>query len=155
MNSDQQSFNDSLNNSLGIQFEGFTKKLMQKIGFSDVYTTQPSQDYGIDVIGRLNYHGWFGIQCKHVLNPKKHIGYRAVEEAVSGVKFYHLQCGIVFTNGSFTGHARKGAKKNRILLWNRNTQELLIRMFNSGLSIYDLWDYNQQIIPLLKRLHKN
>lgn len=142
-----------MNSLMGIQFEQFTQTLLKRLGFVKVHATQPSRDYGIDVLAKLNYHGKFGVQCKHT-NVNNLISYRAVEETVSGVKYYHLNKGIVLTNGYFTPAARHGAMKNHIVLWNHNSLVVLTRMFNAHLTIYDLLDERTTLLPLIKELRK-
>lgn len=140
----------------GHQFEYSTAKMLKQLGFSNVKVTPDTRDYGIDVIGKLNYGRSFGVQCKYLLNPKAHtIGYSAVEQAISGMKFHHLNFCIVFTNGTFSTSARKGAKRNHVILWNRNTQYLLQNLIHAHLNIYSLMDYETDILPFIKKLRKN
>lgn len=140
-------------NIQGHQFEHSTAKMLKRLNFDNVHVTPSSRDYGIDVIGKLRYHKSFGVQCKYLLNPHAHtIGYKAVEQTVSGVQYYHLNKGIVFTNGQFSLSAQHGAKQNHIILWNGSTQYLLQRILHAHLTIYDLLDYEQTILPFIKSL---
>lgn len=144
----------SLNSIIGIQFESFCASLLKRIGFDQVHVTPATRDYGIDILGKINFHGKLGIQCKHVNNKKRKIGYRAIEEVQSGVKYYHLQAGVILTNGYFTHQAQKSAKKMHITLWDDTVLYLLIKLFEAYLTFYNLMDYEDDVLPLVRKLMK-
>ena len=107
---------DSVDKMEGIEFEKFIKKLLEKNGYKNVKTTQASNDYGIDVLAekeRVKY----AFQCK---NYSSDVGSKAVQEVYSGKKYYDCHVGVVVTNRFFTRQAIELAKKNDVLLWDRN-----------------------------------
>lgn len=100
----------------GVEFEKFIKKLLEKHGYKNVKTTPASNDYGIDVLAekeRVKY----AFQCK---NYSSDVGSKAVQEVYSGKKYYDCHVGVVVTNRFFTRQAIELAKKNDVLLWDRN-----------------------------------
>lgn len=107
---------DSVDKMEGVEFEKFIKKLLEKHGYKNVKTTPASSDYGIDVLAekeRVKY----AFQCK---NYSSDVGSKAVQEVYSGKKYYDCHVGVVVTNRFFTRQAIELAKKNDILLWDRN-----------------------------------
>lgn len=99
----------------GHDFEYFCADLLRKQGFEQVEVTQGSGDYGIDIIAYR--HGVkFGIQCKRYSG---NVGWRAVEEAVTGAQYYNCDKAVVITNSSFTRQAIEGAARLGVELWDR------------------------------------
>ena len=109
-------YNNQYDYMEGYDFEYFCAELLKKNGFSDVKVTQGSGDQGIDILA--NKDGIkYGIQCKCYSSD---IGNKAVQEVFSGKTFYNCHVGVVLTNRYFTASARELAKKNGILLWDRD-----------------------------------
>ena len=109
----------------GIEFEEYTKILLEKLGYENVYTTPASGDFGIDVIAEKEGIK-YGIQCK---NYKEQLSNKCVQEAYSGKEYYKCHIGAVLTNSYFSPHAIEQAKSSGILLWDRNT---LIKMIEKA-----------------------
>lgn len=109
----------------GIEFEEFTKTLLEKLGFENVFITPASGDFGIDVLAEKDGIK-YGIQCK---NYKDQLSNKCVQEALSGKEYYKCHIGVVITNSYFTPHAIEQAKNTGILLWDRNT---LINMLDKA-----------------------
>lgn len=100
----------------GEEFEVFCCNILKQNGFSDVSTTKHTGDYGIDILAKKD-EITFAIQCKCYSD---NVGNKAVQEAFSGKSFYNCMVGAVLTNRYFTPSAKETAKKNNILLWDRD-----------------------------------
>ena len=100
----------------GHSFESFCSTLLLNSGFERTKVTPGSGDQGIDVIG-FKDDIMYGIQCKCYSSD---VGNKAVQEAYSGKEFYNCHVGAVLTNQYFTASAKELAKKNRVLLWDRD-----------------------------------
>lgn len=99
----------------GIEFENFCAHLLSKNGFEHIELTKASGDQGIDIMA-VKDEIKYGIQCKCYTSD---IGNNAVQEAFSGKAFHNCHVGVVFTNRYFTSAAKDLAKKNGVLLWDR------------------------------------
>lgn len=100
----------------GYEFEHFTKLLLEKNGFKKVTVSQSSNDYGIDVLATKNKLT-YAIQCKRY---SKTVGIKAVQEAISGCKYYQCDIPVVFTNNTFSPAAINLAKSTNVELWDEN-----------------------------------
>lgn len=107
----------------GHEFEAFCAKLLEKNGFDDVTVTQGSGDQGIDILAYRDDIK-YGFQCKCYSSP---IGNHAVQEVFAGKSYYQCHIGIVLTNNYFTNAAKELAKRNQIVLWNRDKLLQLIQ----------------------------
>ena len=127
----------------GHTFEYFCAELLKANGYEKVEVTPGSGDQGIDVIARKDGIK-YGIQCKCYSSD---IGNKAVQEAYSGKEFYNCHIGAVLTNRSFTAAAINLAKKNRILLWDRQKLVEMMKMADVLLSESDKakYDYQRQV----------
>ena len=101
----------------GLEFEKYCADLLKKNGYQKVEVTKASNDYGIDILCEKD-NIKYGIQCK---NYSSQLGNKCVQEAYSGKQYYGCHVGVVLTNNYFTHNAQQLAKKNGILLWDRNT----------------------------------
>ena len=110
----------------GHAFERFCADILVSNGFESVRVTQGSGDQGIDIIAFKDGIK-YGIQCKCYSSD---IGNKAVQEAFAGKTFYDCHVGIVLTNQHFTSHAIELAKKNGIVLWDRNKLLTMIKNTN-------------------------
>jgi len=111
----------------GYAFERFCADILAANGFESVRVTQGSGDQGIDIIAFKDGIK-YGIQCKCYSSD---IGNKAVQEAFAGKTFYDCHVGIVLTNQHFTLHAIELAKKNGIVLWDRNKLLTMIKKANN------------------------
>ena len=105
-----------IDNMDGHSFESFCSNLLLNSGFERTKVTPGSGDQGIDVIG-FKDDIKYGIQCKCYSSD---VSNKAVQEAYSGKEFYNCHVGAVLTNRYFTASAKELAKKNRVLLWDRD-----------------------------------
>lgn len=107
----------------GYEFEKYITKLLEKHGYK-TETTQASNDNGVDVIA-INKDGVrYAIQCKCYSST---VGNGAVQEVSAGMNIYNCQVAVVITNNYFTSAAKKLAEANKVLLWDRDVLEKLIK----------------------------
>ena len=106
----------------GYEFEDYIHDLLLRLGYTDVETTQRSNDFGVDVIAKKDDIK-YAIQCKNYANK---LGNTPVQEVATGKNYYNCQVGVVVTNNYFTDNAKKLAEKNGILLWDRDKLQGLI-----------------------------
>lgn len=107
------------------KFEALISALYFKSGYSTILT-QNAGDMGIDVLAMGNEN--LAIQVKHYTN---NVGVDAIQEAVSGARYYTLKYGCeykpaVFTNRNFTFDAINLAKANDVVLLGREKLEKMI-----------------------------
>ena len=105
----------------GVTFEYFLQAHFEKLGYK-VKTTPKSSDYGADLI--LTKDG-----IKTVVQAKRYkgkVGVAAIQQAYASMGFYKASRCMVITNSYYTSQARTLAKKNGVILWDRET---LIRKF--------------------------
>lgn len=107
----------------GHEFEYFCADLLSRNGYKDVEVTRGSGDQGIDIIAYKDGIK-YGVQCKCYSSA---IGNKAVQEAFSGKTYYSCHVAAVLTNRYFTKSAKDLADNNRVLLWDRDKLEELIR----------------------------
>lgn len=107
----------------GDKFEHFCASLLRRDGFNNVTVTPPSNDDGADIIAEKDGTR-YAVQCKRY---KKPLGKHPIQEVFTSLNVYDCKIGIVFTNSYFTNGAKKLAKKNGVLLWDR---EKLIDMMS-------------------------
>lgn len=110
----------------GWEFEKFCANVLRKNGFYDVKVTQGSGDYGIDILAKKDTIT-YAIQCKCYKEP---VGNKAVQEAYSGKAFYNCMVAVVLTNNYFTQAAIETAKRNMVVLWNRDYLDAMIKNMN-------------------------
>lgn len=123
INSNQKYNVDYMN---GLDFENFTKYLLENNGFKDVEVTPASGDYGVDVIAYKDDIK-YAIQCKKYNSP---VGIQAVQEVIGSKSIYDCDIAVVLTNNYFTDNAIKLAKKNRVFLWDKNKLDELMNNIN-------------------------
>lgn len=117
----------------GYEFEGFLAPLFRSYGYH-VEVTKKSGDFGADLIikkSKINY----AVQAKCYGEDKK-VGVAAINEVVGSAGYHNTIKKIVITNRYFTKSAMITAKRNDVILLNRDE---LIRMINH---------YNQKQIKI-------
>ena len=107
------------------EFENWVTRFFQTLGYR-AYTTQKSGDYGIDVIAEKDQKK-IAIQVKKYHQP---VGIKAVQEAISGAKYYDCHEAWVVTSAhKFTQAAYNLAEKSHIRLITRSDLEDLYIKF--------------------------
>lgn len=115
----------------GYAFEQYIADLLEKLEYENIKTTQPSNDYGIDVLAEKNGTR-YAVQCKMYSHP---VGNKAIQEVVSGKNFYDAHVAVVATNSTFTKNAKDLARSNKVLLWDKHVLEDMIKSINETVNI--------------------
>lgn len=100
----------------GLEFEHYCANLLKKDGFSDIYVTKGSGDFGADILAE-KAGVTYAFQCKCYTEP---VGVKAVQEIYAGRDYHDRMVGVVMTNQYFTQPARTAAEKLKIILWDRD-----------------------------------
>lgn len=103
-------------------FENCSANLLLNNGFNNVKVTQYSGDFGVDIIAYKDDIK-YAIQCKKYSSP---VGIKAVQEVIGSKTMNNCHVAVVLTNNFFTSSAKELAKKNNVLLWDRNKLKELI-----------------------------
>lgn len=100
----------------GIEFERISGDILKQNGFYDVTVTKSSGDFGVDIIAYKDEIK-YAIQCKKYSSP---VGVDAVQQVLGSKTMFNCHVGVVLTNNYFTPAALELAKKNNVLMWDRN-----------------------------------
>lgn len=106
----------------GFDFEKYSSKLLSDNGFEKIYVTKCSNDFGVDVVAYKD-DVKYSIQCKKYSST---VGISAVQEVIASKVMNDSHVAVVLTNNYFTKSAKELAKKNNVLLWDRDKLEELI-----------------------------
>lgn len=120
---------NSLSN--GYAFEQYIADLLERLEYENIKTTQPSNDYGVDILAEKNGI-IYAIQCKMYSYP---VGNKAIQEVVSGKNFYDAHVAVVATNSVFTKNAKDLARSNNVLLWDKHVLEKMINSIGETINI--------------------
>ena len=120
----------------GLAFERYCSNVLRKNGFYDIEITRGSGDYGIDILAKKDSIS-YAIQCKCYTGT---VSNKAIQEAFSGKSFYGCMVAAVLTNSYFTESAKETAKRNDVLLWDRNYLDRLIKSAYTSQSKSDNYD---------------
>lgn len=112
-----------IDNMTGIEFERFALDLLKKNGFLKVVLTPFSGDFGVDVIAYKD-EVKYAIQCKRYSSP---VGIKAIQEVIGSKSMNDCHVAVVLTNNTFTSSAKELAKKNNVLLWDKQKLDEMIR----------------------------
>ena len=118
--------NNNFDAMTGEEFEAYCALLLVKNGFNSAEVTKASGDQGIDVLAKKDGIS-YGIQCKCYSSD---IGNKAVQEVFAGRRYYDCHVAVVLTNRYFTQSAKSLAKKNSVVLWDRDKLMELVNGFN-------------------------
>ena len=108
----------------GVEFEGFLKKLFEKMGYF-VETTKKSYDFGADLV--ISKNGTKSIVQAKCLN--KTVGAKAIQEIIGAKNHYNVQNLMVVTNRYFSKEAETMALENDVKLINRDSLQDLMKRF--------------------------
>ena len=92
----------------GEEYEKYVAYHLKAQGFRGVKLTPKTGDYGADILCFDLCGRSCAVQCKFYHKP---VGYKAVQEALSGKIYYNCKRAILVSNSGFTKQARKGAQK--------------------------------------------
>lgn len=113
----------------GLEFEEYVRKLLIKLGYTNVEKTKASGDFGIDILAEKDNVS-YAIQCKLYTGK---LGNACVQEAYAGKKYYNKNLAVVITNSTFTSGAQELAKETSVVLWDRNVLEGMLKKINGTL----------------------
>jgi len=99
----------------GRDFEIFAGDLFRDLGFTNVTVTPSSGDFGADVIAEKD-DVRYAIQCKRYGGP---VGVSAVQEVIAARSLHDCHVACILTNSTYTPAACELAKKNLVILWDR------------------------------------
>lgn len=100
----------------GVEFEEYIADVLRHSRMR-VEDTKKSHDYGADLVVNYNWTKYC-VQCKWSKNP---IGVKAVQEVVGSIPIYGADRGVVVTNSTFSGEARRLAAMNDVILFDGRT----------------------------------
>lgn len=83
-------------------------------GFKGIHTTAKTGDYGADILCFDLLRHSCAVQCKLYSRP---VGYKAVQEALAGARYYNCNRAIVVCNTRYTKNAIEGAKRLGVELY--------------------------------------
>lgn len=110
----------------GRDFEIFTGNLLRSNGFININVTPSSGDFGADVIAEKD-DVRYAIQCKRYDSS---VGVSAVQEVIASKSLHDCHVACVLTNNYFTPAAEELARKNLVILWDRNKLKYFIDKAN-------------------------
>lgn len=113
----------------GLEFEEYVRKLLIKLGYTNVEKTKASGDFGIDILAEKDNVS-YAIQCKLYTGK---LGNDCVQEAYAGKKYYKKDLAVVITNSTFTSGAQELAKETNVVLWDRNVLDNMLKKINDTL----------------------
>lgn len=106
---------EKIENLSGIQFEQLCLESLKKRGWR-VTSTKATGDQGVDLIA-IKKDCKVALQCKR---SSRTIGNKAVQEILSGMKFYNIPIGVVVSNSEYTLSAKSLANVSNVKLLNIN-----------------------------------
>ncbi len=113
----------------GIAFEYYLGDLLKKDGYTSVKVTPQQGDYGADLFAQKNGVS-YAIQAKRYSDHNL-VGVAAIQAISSAREFYDKDVAMVITTGHFSEAARKMAKKNRVILIDKNKLSALIDRYQT------------------------
>lgn len=93
------------------EYEQYCARILNDNGWS-AKATKGSGDHGVDIIARINGKN-IAIQCK-LYNSS--VGNTAVQEVVTGMKYWNCSIPVVVTNSNYTKHAVDIARTHNVYL---------------------------------------
>ena len=100
----------------GLEFEHWSAKMLQDLGYENVEVTRGSGDQGVDVLAEKDGVR-YAFQCKCY---SSNLGNTPVQEVNAGKAMYRCHVGVVITNQYFTSGAKELADVTGTLLWDRD-----------------------------------
>lgn len=107
----------------GYEFEEVVAHLLEQNGFVDVQVTPKSKDFGADILAQKDSVQYV-IQCKFYSSP---VGIDAVQQVYGAKVHYGAHVPVVITNQVFTKAAKILAEETRVLLWDCEVLQRLMK----------------------------
>lgn len=158
--------NDIDKMSDGSEFEMYLYRLLLELGYSNVYKTVGSRDFGADVVFTDSEGIRNVVQAKRygIDNP---VGLSAVQEVFTSMRYYKAKKAIVVATTKYTDSCETLAGINRVKLLDRDDLIRVIHAFKQGENhkaqdiiesepriILESWDQMNNALPLIKKDHK-
>ncbi|WP_246309970.1 restriction endonuclease [Paenibacillus alginolyticus] len=158
--------NDIDKMSDGSEFEMYLYRLLLELGYSGVYKTVGSRDYGADVIFTDSEGVRNVVQAKRygIDNP---VGISAVQEVFTSMRYYKAKKAIVVATTKYTDSCETLAGINRVKLLDRNDLVKIIDAFKQGDNyqameiieseprvILESWSEINNVLPVIKKDYK-
>lgn len=158
--------NDIDKMSDGSEFEMYLYRLLLELGYSDVYKTVGSRDFGADVIFTDREGVRNVVQAKRygIDNP---VGLSAVQEVFTSMRYYKAKKSIVVATTKYTDSCETLAGINRVTLLDRDDLIKVIDAFKQDDNIQaqeiiesepriilESWSEVNNILPVIKKDHK-
>ncbi|MDD7792882.1 restriction endonuclease [Clostridium sp. 'White wine YQ'] len=106
----------------GEEFEEYLQVKFKDLGYKCKLTPRTA-DYGADLILK-NFKGKKVVQAKRW---KSIVGVEAIQQVVASMRYYKATEAMVVTNSYYSENAKKLAKVNNVLLWDRRDIDKLIK----------------------------
>jgi restriction system protein len=150
----------------GSEFEMYLYRLLLELGYSDVYKTVGSRDFGADVIFTDNEGIRNVVQAKRygIDNP---VGLSAVQEVFTSMRYYKAKKAIVVATTKYTDSCETLAGINHVKLLDRDDLINIIDAFKQGNNhqvkdiieaepriILESWSEKNNVFPVIKKDHK-
>ncbi len=112
----------------GSEFEMYLYQLLLELGYTGVYKTPGSRDFGADVVF-TDREGF-----RNVIQAKRYsvgntVGVDAVQQAFSSMRYYKAKKSMVITSSEFTDPCETLAGINHVKLLDRKDLEAIIKAF--------------------------
>jgi len=158
--------NDIDKMSDGSEFEMYLYRLLLELGFSGVYKTLGSRDFGADVIFTDREGVRNVVQAKRygIDNP---VGISAVQEVFTSMRYYKAKKAVVIATTKYTDSCEMLAGINHVKLLDRHDLIRIIDNFKQGDSlqardiieseprvILESWNQMNNALPMIKKDHK-
>ena len=95
-------------------YEEYVAQYLRTKGYTNVYTTKKSGDFGADVIATSPEGMKVCVQCKRFVGS---VGVKAIQEIHSAKAYYNCDLAYVFTTGDYTPQAFDLAKRTGVKLY--------------------------------------
>lgn len=116
-------YSESFQIADGFQFEEHVAEILRANGFSEVFVTKKSQDFGADITA-CKEEVRYVVQCKYYTAP---VGIEAVQQILGAKYHYGSHVAAVATNSVFTMAAKTLAAETKVLLWDgQKLNEMII-----------------------------
>lgn len=113
---DKMLFDKGVTYGNGYEYERYVAYFLERKGYKNVLITQPTGDYGADILCTDRDGKKIAVQCKYYVKP---VGYKAVEEALGGMHYYGCDMAYVIKNNTYTKQALEAAKRTGVKLYER------------------------------------
>ncbi|KRE70881.1 restriction endonuclease [Paenibacillus sp. Soil750] len=150
----------------GSEFEMYLYRLFLELGYSGVYKTVGSRDFGADLIFTDSEGVRNVVQAKRygIDNP---VGLSAVQEVFTSMRYYKARKSIVVATTKYTDSCETLAGINHVKLLDRNDLIRIIEAFKQDDNIHardiieseprvilESWNQMNNALPVIKKDHK-